>query len=237
MKILAITPTYNESKNIRELISAILQYVEDIHILVIDDNSPDGTARIVKELQTTNSNIHLIEREGKLGLGTAYIKGFNWALENGYDKIIQIDADMSHNPADIPRMIEASNENHLVIGSRYVSGINVVNWPLRRLILSYMANVYARIITGLPINDATAGFKCFDKEVLNTIPLKKIVSEGYSFQIEVNFFAWINKFKIKEIPVIFVDRTIGESKMSRKIIFEAIWMVPKLKLKKLFRLL
>ncbi len=237
MKVLAISPTYNERKNVKELIFAIKKEVDDIHVLIIDDNSPDGTADLVKEQQDSLNNIHLIERAGKLGLGTAYITGFKWAIENGYDKIIQIDADMSHDPKDIPRLLEASKDNQLVIGSRYVTGINVVNWPLRRLILSYMANLYARMITGLPIKDATAGYKCFDRSVLESIPFEKIKSEGYSFQIEINFFAWVKKFKIKELPVIFFDRTVGESKMSRKIIIEAVWMVPKLKLKKLFKML
>ena len=237
MKPIAISPTYNERKNISELISRVLSSYDGIDILVVDDNSPDGTAHVVKEIIQKDKRVHILERSGKLGLGTAYCAGFQWALENGYDRIIQIDADMSHNPDDIVHLLAESKNSDVVIGSRYINGVNVVNWPLRRLILSYAANLYAQIITGLPIKDATGGFKCFRGRVLETIDLSKITSEGYSFQIEMNFISWVKGFKIKEIPIIFSDRTVGESKMSKGIIFEAIYMVPLLKLRKFFRLL
>ena len=237
MKPIAISPTYNERRNISELISRVLSSYDGIDILVVDDNSPDGTAHVVKEIIQKDKRVHILERSGKLGLGTAYCVGFQWALENGYDRIIQIDADMSHNPDDIVHLLAESKNSDVVIGSRYINGVNVVNWPLRRLILSYAANLYAQIITGLPIKDATGGFKCFRGRVLETIDLSKITSEGYSFQIEMNFISWFKGFKIKEIPIIFSDRTVGESKMSKGIIFEAIYMVPLLKLRKIFRLL
>jgi len=234
MKPIAISPTYNEKKNVNELIQRVLASYHNIEILIVDDNSPDGTADLVKSLMYDNSKIHILERSGKLGLGTAYCAGFQWALGNGYDRIIQIDADMSHNPDDITSLLVESETSDLVIGSRYINGVNVVNWPLRRLILSYLANFYAQIITGLPIKDATGGFKCFRARVLESIDFSKITSTGYSFQIEMNFIAWVSGFKIKEVPIIFSDRTVGESKMSRRIIFEAIYMVPLLKLRKIF---
>jgi len=233
MKILVIIPTYNECKNIKLIIDKIFAINRNYNILVVDDSSPDQTGQLVKDLQKNINNLHLIEREGKLGLGTAYCKGFIWGIEHDYNKIIQIDADLSHNPLDIPRLIEESEHFDLVIGSRYISGINVVNWPLRRLILSYCANIYSRIITGMPIHDSTGGFKCFNLNVLKSINLEKITSSGYSFQIEMNFLAWIKGFKLKEIPIVFTDRTIGESKMSKKIVVEAIKMVPYLKVKKI----
>ena len=234
MKPIAISPTYNEKKNVNELIQRVLDSYDNIEILIVDDNSPDGTADLVKSLMHNNSKIHILKRSAKLGLGTAYCAGFKWALANGYDRIIQIDADMSHNPDDIARLLVESETSDLVIGSRYINGVNVVNWPLRRLILSYLANLYAQIITGLPIKDATGGFKCFRAKVLESIDFSKITSTGYSFQIEMNFIAWVSGFTIKEVPIIFSDRTVGESKMSRKIIFEAIYMVPLLKLRKIF---
>ena len=234
MKPIVISPTYNEKKNINELIQRVLASYDNIEILIVDDNSPDETADLVKSLMEDNPKIHILERSAKLGLGTAYCAGFKWALENGYDRIVQIDADMSHNPDDITNLLFESETSDLVIGSRYVNGVNVVNWPLRRLILSYVANLYAQIITGLPIKDATGGFKCFRSRVLKSIDFSKITSTGYSFQIELNFISWVNGFKIKEIPIIFSDRTVGESKMSRSIILEAIYMVPLLKLRKIF---
>lgn len=235
MKTVAISPTYNESKNIRELIEQIRSNGGNPDILIVDDNSPDGTGKIVRTLMEKDEHLFLIEREGKQGLGTAYCTGFRWALERGYDRIVQIDADLSHNPADIPRLVKASEEYDLVIGSRYINGVNVVNWPLSRLILSSLANVYARGITGMPVTDATGGFKCFNRRVLENIELEKVSSEGYSFQIEVNFRAWVKGYSIKEVSIVFNDRTVGESKMSKKIIFEAIKMVPALKLKKIFK--
>lgn len=233
-KILIIIPTYNERENIVPLLDRIFQLgIQHLHVLVIDDNSPDGTAEEVKKYQQTNPSVHLIRREGKLGLGTAYVEGFKYALANGYDLIFEMDADFSHDPKYLPDMLEAIKDADLVIGSRYLTGINVINWPLRRLMLSYWANTYTRLITGLPIKDATAGFKCFRRKVLEAIPLEKIRSNGYSFQIEMNFKAWKRGFRIKEIPIIFYDRTQGSSKMNKKIMVEAALMVWKLKLKSL----
>lgn len=234
MKTLIISPTYNEKDNILELLNQIWLVNSEYHILIIDDNSPDGTGDIVKNKSKDNSNLHLIKRKAKLGLGTAYCTGFKWALENNYDKIIQMDADLSHNPEDIPRLLEESNKSDVVIGSRYVNGVNVVNWPMRRLLLSYFANLYAKIIIGLPIIDATGGFKCFNSRVLESINLEKIKSEGYSFQIEMNTKTNQNGFSLKEIPIIFVDRTVGKSKMTKKIIYEAAWVVLKLRLYSIF---
>lgn len=236
MKVLAISPTYNEKKNISELINRISKLPIDIDLLIIDDNSPDGTADIIKTIMSENKSIHLLEREKKLGLGTAYCEGFQWALERGYDLIVQIDADLSHNPDDILRMVEMSNSSDLVIGSRYIGGVNVINWPMRRLLLSYFANLYAKLLIQFPIKDSTGGFKCFQRKVLESIDLKMINSQGYSFQIEINFLAWIKGFKIKEIPIVFTDRTVGESKMNRGIVIEAIWMVPKLLIRKIFKI-
>jgi len=237
MKPLAISRTYNEKKNINELIKRVLNSCKNIDILIVDDASPDGTSSVVKRAMVDCNRIHLIERSAKLGLGTAYCAGFKWALERDYDRIIQIDADMSHNPNDIIHLLNESMSADLIIGSRYINGVNVVNWPLRRLFLSYVANMYARFITGLSVKDATGGFKCFRSDVLRAINLSEINSEGYSFQIEMNFISFCKGFKIKEIPIIFTDRTVGESKMSKKIILEAIYMVPFLKIKKIFGLL
>ena len=237
MKKLIISPTYNESKNIREFISQLSAEAEDADILIIDDNSPDGTGNIVKELAVENPKINIIEREGKLGLGTAYCCGFKWALDKGYELIVQMDADLSHNPKDVLRMFEIVKEGaEVVVGSRYIVGVNVVNWPMRRLILSYLANWYSRVVIRFPITDSTGGFKCFQSKVLQAIDLNTINSEGYSFQIEMNFLSWIKGFQIKEIPIVFTDRTVGESKMNRGIVIEAIWMVPKLLIRKLFQI-
>lgn len=230
MKTIVIIPTYNEKDNIGKIIPQVLQLNPDIEVLVIDDNSPDGTAKIVEELKTTNSRIKLIRREKKAGLGTAYITGFHYALENGYDYIFEMDSDFSHDPAYIPDFLKAIQEADLVLGSRYIKGVNVVNWPITRLLLSFYANVYARWVTGLPVKDSTGGFKCFKREVLEKIGLDNIHSNGYAFQIEMSFRAWKKGFKIKEIPIVFVDRRVGESKMSKKIIREAVWMVWKLRL-------
>ena len=234
MKTLVISPTYNERKNIQSLVEQVLGPNPDYHLLVVDDNSPDKTAEKVKELQQMYPNLHLEERPGKAGLGTAYLFGFQWALDRHFEAIVQMDADLSHDPKDVPRLV-AELENHdLVIGSRYVEGVSVVNWPIRRLILSYGANMYSRIITGMPINDATGGFKAWRGSLLDTIRLEKVRSQGYSFQIEMNFRAWRLEASIKEETIIFVDRTIGESKMSKSIMYEAIWMVWRLRIWKLF---
>ena len=236
MKILAISPTYNEKKNISELINRISLLPLEVDLLIVDDNSPDGTADIVKNIMIQNKNTHILEREKKLGLGTAYCEGFQWALDRGYDLIVQIDADLSHNPDDILRMIEISKSSDLVIGSRYISGVNVINWPMRRLLLSYFANLYAKFLIRFPIKDSTGGFKCWHRKVLDSIDLKTINSQGYSFQIEMNFLAWVKGFKIQEIPIVFTERTVGESKMNRGIVIEAIWMVPKLLIRKIFKI-
>ena len=232
MKTLIISPTYNEHKNISDLISKIKNVNNKYHILIIDDNSPDGTGKIVEDIMTKYDNVFLIKRKGKLGLGTAYCEGFNWAINNKYDTIIQMDADLSHNPKDIPKLIAELKNADLIIGSRYIDGVNVINWPISRLLLSYFANVYARLIIGLNIKDLTGGFKCYNRMALQNIDISSIKSEGYSFQIELNFLVWINGFKLKEIPIVFTDRTIGESKMNKSIIIEAIFIVPKLFFKK-----
>jgi len=237
IELTILLPTFNESSTIEKMLDAIRNNLPDgisIEILIIDDNSPDGTALKVKELQSTYPNLHLEERPGKAGLGTAYLFGFKWALENNYDHIVQMDADLSHDPNDVPRLVSRLKDHDLVIGSRYVNGVSVVNWPIRRLILSYGANMYSRFITGMPINDGTGGFKAWRGTLLNDIELKKVRSQGYSFQIEMNFRSWRLGARIKEEPIIFVDRTIGESKMSKSIMYEAIWMVWRLRIWKIF---
>ena len=234
MKTLVISPTYNERKNIQSLVEQVLGPNPDYHLLVVDDNSPDKTAEKVKELQQLYPNLHLEERPGKAGLGTAYLFGFQWALDRHFEAIVQMDADLSHDPKDVPRLIAELEKHDLVIGSRYVDGVSVVNWPIRRLILSYGANLYSRIITGMPINDATGGFKAWRGSLLDTIRLEKVRSQGYSFQIEMNFRAWRLEASIKEETIVFMDRTIGESKMSKSIMYEAIWMVWRLRIWKLF---
>ena len=233
MKTLIVTPTYNERKNISELISTLFKLNPNFHILVVDDSSPDGTAEIVEELQADCANLHLLSRNLKGGLGSAYIAGFNYALERDYEAVVQMDADMSHDPKDVPLLIEAIENADLVIGSRYISGINVVNWPLQRLIISYGANIYTRLVTRLPVRDATGGFKCWRRKVLETINLDDVRSQGYSFQIEMTYRAWLKGFRIMEIPIIFVDRTVGESKMTRSIMLEAAVMIPRLRIWKL----
>ena len=234
MKTLVISPTYNERKNIKIFIDTVLNDNPKFDLLIVDDNSPDGTSDKVKELQSEFKNLHLEVREKKLGLGTAYIFGFKWALNREYDRIVQMDADLSHNPKDLAMMVKNLDDNDLVIGSRYINGISVVNWPLRRLMLSYGANTYSRIITGMPIMDGTGGFKAWKSEVLQDIDLDSVRSQGYSFQIEMNFRAWIKGYKLKELPIIFSDRTIGQSKMSKKIVYEAIFMVWRLRIWKIF---
>ena len=235
MKTLIISPTYNERKNIKQLVDMVIGENPELHLLIVDDNSPDGTGEKVKKLQTEYKNLFLETRPKKSGLGTAYIFGFKWALEKKYDNIIQMDADLSHNPKDLPRMVNNLQKYDLVIGSRYINGISVVNWPLRRLMLSYGANAYSRVITGMPIMDGTGGFKAWKSSVLSSIDLDSVKSQGYSFQIEMNFRAWVKKFNIKEIPIIFSDRTIGQSKMSKTIVYEAIFMVWRLRIWKIFK--
>ncbi len=230
MKTLVIIPTYNESENIERIVPEILDKDQSIDVLIVDDNSPDGTGELADKMAEKNSKIFVIHREKKSGLGTAYKAGFRYAIENGYDYIFEMDADFSHDPKCIPSFLEAIKEADLVLGSRYISGVNVINWPMSRLLLSYYANVYTRLVTGLPVKDATGGFKCFRRKVLESVDLDKVKSEGYSFQIEVSLRAWKKGFKIKEIPIVFEDRREGRSKMSKKIVREAVWMVWKLRL-------
>jgi dolichol-phosphate mannosyltransferase len=224
-RALIIFPTYNEKENIEKITAAVLPQSDIIEILIVDDNSPDGTGDIADRLAAENPRIHVRHRTEKAGLGTAYIHGFKWAIENKYDYIFEMDADFSHKPDYLPDFLEAIKDNDLVLGSRYISGVNVVNWPMSRLLLSYYANVYSRIVTGLPVRDATGGFKCFRREVLESIDLDAVKSNGYTFQIEMSLRAHVRKFRIKEIPIVFTDREHGTSKMSKKIVREAIWMV------------
>ncbi len=229
-RALVIVPTYNERFNIARLIPAILAQDPSLEILVVDDASPDGTGGVVDGIASNNNRVHILHRAGKLGLGTAYIAGFRWALERKYDVIFEMDADFSHNPESLPHFLEAIKETDLVVGSRYQGGrVNVVNWPMSRLFLSYAANIYARGITGLPIFDTTAGFRCFRRNVLESIDLSSVKSNGYAFQIEMSYRVWKRGFRIVEIPIIFVDRTEGVSKMSKRIVREAIWMVWRLR--------
>ena len=235
-KSLVVIPTYNERDCIAVLIGAILAQPADIEVLVVDDNSPDGTAGIVRELSAGDPRVHLLARAGKFGLGSAYVAGFRYALERtSADLIFQMDADFSHDPVAIPAFLEAVREEDVVLGSRYLKGVTVVNWPLKRLFLSYYANVYTRLITRLPFKDATGGFKCFRREVLQALDLDRIRSDGYSFQIETTYHAWRLGFRIREIPIVFVDRRVGVSKMNRRIVGEAVWMVWRLGLPNFFR--
>lgn len=234
-RALIVMPTYNELENIGRIVPEVLQQGAQFDILIVDDNSPDGTAQVVKDLQKEHGQrIHLIERSGKMGLGTAYVTGFKYALEHHYDFIFEMDADFSHDPKMLPQFLEAIKEADLVLGSRYLDGVNVVNWPLPRLLLSYGASLYTRLITGLPIKDPTGGFKCFRRQVLEEINLENVHSNGYSFQIEMSFRAWNKGFRLREISIVFTDRVGGKSKMSPQIVREAIWMVWVLKIKQLF---
>jgi len=229
-KALVIVPTYNERDNIARLIDLVLAQGPEFEILVVDDGSPDGTGEIVAELEASDRRVHLLERPKKMGLGTAYIAGFRWALERDYQYILEMDADFSHDPAHLPQFLRAIEDADLVIGSRYQQGrVTVVNWPIGRLILSYSANLYARAVTGLPVWDTTAGFKCFRRSVLEAIDFSQVRSNGYAFQIEMHFRAWKRGFRLTEIPIVFVDRTEGTSKMSKAIVREAIWMVWRLR--------
>lgn len=240
VKALVIIPTYNESENMERLVGELSSlYTGELDILVIDDNSPDGTGAIVSTLMANIPGLHLIQREKKLGLGTAYIAGFMYALEKGYRYIIEMDADFSHDPKVIRQFFDAMEDGPgLVIGSRYMNNtVNVVNWPLGRLILSKMASIYTRVITGMPVDDPTSGFKCFSDDVLRSVDLQRINSQGYSFQIEMHFRVWKKGFSIREIPIVFVDRSVGKSKMTKKNIREAIWIVWWLKIKSLVGML
>ena len=235
MRPLIIIPTYNERANIQKLIPLLMELDISLSVLVVDDNSPDGTGKLVNDMSEQNDRIHILHRPGKLGLGSAYIAGFKHAIQQDVDCIFEMDADFSHDPDMISEFLEKLETCDVVIGSRYISGINVVNWPMSRLLLSYFANFYTRVITGMSIQDATSGFKCFKREVLELIDLDRVRSDGYAFQIEMNFRCWRKGFRICEIPIIFVDRHSGTSKMSRRIICEAIWIVWWLRLQRLFR--
>lgn len=235
---IVIIPTYNEKENIENILRTVMAFPESFNVLVVDDGSPDGTAAIVKGLQSIfKDRIFILEREGKQGLGTAYITGFKWALENNYQFVFEMDADFSHNPNDLAKLYDACKNQgaDVAIGSRYVTGVNVVNWPIGRVLMSYFASKYVKIVTGMKIFDTTAGFKCYRSEVLRTIELDKIRFKGYAFQIEMKFTAWKCGFTIKEVPIIFVNRILGTSKMSGGIFNEAVWGVIKLKVRSYFR--
>ncbi|MDO9183126.1 MAG: polyprenol monophosphomannose synthase [Bacteriovorax sp.] len=231
---LIIIPTFNEIDNIENMIRTLFGLYPAVSLLIIEDGSPDGTAKVVKELMSEFTNLHIIERQGKLGLGTAYIAGFKWALEKKYQYVFEMDCDFSHDPKQVSDLLEAAIDNDLVIGSRYIGGIRIINWPIQRLLLSYAASIYARIITGIPVHDTTGGFKCFKRSSLLALDLESIISNGYSFQLELNYKIWAKGLKIKEVPIIFYERRNGQSKMGGGIIIEAIFAVFRLRLKKTF---
>ncbi len=236
-KCIVIIPTYNEKENIEAIIKAVFNLPKPFEILIVDDGSPDGTANIVKNLQKIYpAQLHILERKGKLGLGTAYIAGFKWTLPRGYDYIFEMDADFSHNPVDLIQLLDACLAGgDMAIGSRYKSGVNVINWPMGRVIMSYCASMYVRLITRMPIMDTTAGFKCYTRKVLETIQLDRIRLKGYAFQIEMKFTAWKYGFNIVEVPIVFTDRQKGSSKMSGGIFNEAVWGVIKMKIASWFK--
>ncbi|HPF35107.1 polyprenol monophosphomannose synthase [bacterium] len=234
MRSFVVIPTYNEAENIGRIVPLVLARHPDLSVLVVDDNSPDGTGAIVRALPEFGGRVRLLERPGKMGLGAAYIAGFQWVLANtDAEAVFEMDADLSHDPAALDQFLHEIQDHDLVLGSRYLHGITVVNWPLRRVILSVGANMYARWITGMPLKDSTGGFKCFRRHVLEALPLEQIKSDGYSFQIEMNYHCWRRGYRIKEIPIMFVDRQVGVSKMSKKIIWEAMWMVWALRLRRI----
>ena len=235
MRNLVLIPTYNERENVSAMVDKVFSLPVEFDILVIDDGSPDGTADIVRERQKDYPDrLHLLCRKGKLGLGTAYLAGFRWGLERDYDYIIEMDCDFSHNPDDLPRLVAAAEEGaDVVIGSRYVQGVNVVNWPMSRLLMSYCASIYVRTVTGMPVHDATAGFVCYSRRVLETMDLDRVEMKGYGFQIEMKYSAWKLGFKIREVSIIFIDRVLGQSKMSSSIFGEAFFGVMKLRLRKI----
>jgi dolichol-phosphate mannosyltransferase len=234
LKGLVIIPTYNESENIERIINIILAVSSQLEVLVIDDNSPDNTAQIVKKLRRKNKRIHLKTRPEKLGLGTAYVMGFDYALNNGYDFAFEMDADFSHDPIELPNFINLLKDYDLIIGSRYIQGISVVNWPMKRLLLSYSACIFARIVTGIPVKDLTSGFKCYSRAALSSVDWQKFDVDGYGFQIQSVYSVFKTGLRIKEIPIIFVERRAGESKMSKRIIWEAFWLVWKLRFLSIF---
>ncbi len=224
-RILVVIPTYNELKNLSQIVPEVLRQDPRIEVLVVDDGSPDGTGELADRMGQEDARVHCLHRTAKEGLGKAYLAGFRWALERGYDCIFEMDADFSHDPKYLPMFLSEIDEVDLVLGSRYKTGVNVINWPMSRLLLSYGANLYARWITGLPLTDSTGGFKCFRRSVLASLELDRVRSNGYAFQIEMSFRAWKKGFRLKEIPIVFVDRVEGQSKMNKRIVREAIWMV------------
>lgn len=228
-KTLIIIPTYNEIDNIEKMITTIFGLYPEVHLLIIEDGSPDGTAEVVKRFMNENKNLHMIQRQGKLGLGTAYLTGFKWALERDYEYVFEMDCDFSHDPAQVKDLLSAAQEAHLVIGSRYVDGIRIINWPFKRLLLSYCASIYTRLVTGIPVQDTTGGFKCFTRKALQAINLDNVISNGYIFQLELNYKVWAKGLKVQEVPIIFYERRDGQSKMGKGIIFEAFFNVLKLR--------
>jgi dolichol-phosphate mannosyltransferase len=230
---LIIIPTYNEIDNIEKMIRTLFGLYPAVSLLIIEDGSPDGTATVVKDLMKTFKNLFIIERTGKLGLGTAYIAGFKWALEKNYQYVFEMDCDFSHDPGQVADLLAAAPQNDLVIGSRYIDGIRIINWPIQRLLLSYGASIYTRFITGIPVFDTTGGFKCFKRTTLQALNLDQIISNGYSFQLELNYKIWVKRLKIKEVPIIFYERRNGQSKMGGGIIIEAVFAVFRLRLKKI----
>lgn len=234
-KVLIIIPTYNECENIVRIIPAIKEILPQAHILVVDDSSPDGTGERVKEIANHHQDVFLLTRPNKEGLARAYVSGFTWALERQYEYVFEMDADFSHDPSFLPVFLEEASKNDLVLGSRYKSGVNVINWPMSRLLLSYFANKITSILIGMPLTDITGGFKCFRRTLLEKLPLNKISSSGYSFQIEMNYFAWKHNFSITEIPIVFTDRKYGASKMSTNIILEGLFLLWRLRLSSLFK--
>lgn len=228
-RILVVIPTYNESENIPRLIPQVLEQAGGIEVLVVDDGSPDGTGGIVRRMGEKDPRVHLLERSAKMGLGTAYVDGFRYALAGNYDFVFEMDADFSHNPNEIPAFLRKAGEVDLVVGSRYTNGVRVLNWPMQRLLLSWTANVWTKFWTGIPLNDATGGFKCYRIEVLRGINLDSIRSNGYAFQIEMSYMAWRKGFRLGEIPIVFLDRLAGKSKMSKHIVYEAFFMLWKLR--------
>ncbi len=233
-KGLVVIPTFNEAENIARLIPEVLSQDSRLEVLVVDDGSPDGTASIVKEMIARNPRIHILERPSKMGLGTAYVAGFRYAIPRGFDVVFEMDADFSHDPKELPNFLRAVETHDLVLGSRYTGGVRILNWPMNRLLLSYFANVYTRFMIGLPIADATGGFKCFRRAVLEAIDLGNVRSNGYAFQIEMSFLAWKKGFRLAEIPIVFLDRQQGHSKMSKDIVYEAVLMLWKLRIWSLF---
>lgn len=236
-RALVIIPTYNERDNIPVMIPEVLKQDSIIEMLIVDDNSPDGTGDLVEAIAQENPRVHLIRREKKMGLGTAYVRGFKYAIEHNFDYAFEMDADFSHDPTTLPKFLELIKDYDLVLGSRYINGVNVVNWPMKRLLLSYFANKYTKIVTGLPVQDATGGFKCFRVEVLKSHNLDNVKSNGYAFQIEMSFKTWKKGYRIVELPIVFVDRRVGISKMSKAIVREAVTMVWKLRFRSLFGIL